>query len=149
MSLQSSNIYVTCKPTLIVEPLTCTWMFVRTQSVFCFFFFYTFVCVLDSHKVNVIYSNTSSGRISICISRIGVSYTDYFNVPCINYFQSIYHCSNQPFLIQIDSDKTIMVTLKHEGKLQVNSECAFQVCRRIYMNTGINWCISLVLTYFC
>ncbi|KAG6535448.1 hypothetical protein ZIOFF_000421 [Zingiber officinale] len=31
----------------------------------------------------------------------------------------------------IDSDKTIMVTFKHEGKLQVNSECTFQ-CALLY-----------------
>lgn len=30
-------------------------------------------------------------------------------------------------MLQIDSDKTIMVTFKHDDKLQENSECAFQV----------------------
>ena len=30
-------------------------------------------------------------------------------------------------VMQIDSDKTIMVTLKHDDKLQDGSECAFQV----------------------
>jgi hypothetical protein len=29
--------------------------------------------------------------------------------------------------LQIDCDKTIMVTLKHDDKLQDGSECAFQV----------------------
>lgn len=32
-----------------------------------------------------------------------------------------------PILMQIDCDKTIMVTLKHDDKLQDGSECAFQV----------------------
>lgn len=32
-----------------------------------------------------------------------------------------------PVLVQIDCDKTIMVTLKHDDKLQDGSECAFQV----------------------
>lgn len=102
-------------------------------------------------KVNVICSNTSSARIPIYMYleleyRILTILTFH---ALIILFQSIYHCSNQAFLIQIDSDKTIMVTFKHEGKLQVNSECTFQVCGRTYMNTGINWCISRVLTYFC
>jgi hypothetical protein len=30
-------------------------------------------------------------------------------------------------LVQVDSDKAIMVTFKHDDKLQENSECAFQV----------------------
>ena len=33
--------------------------------------------------------------------------------------------------VQIDSDKTIMVTLKHDDKLQDGSECAFQVCGKL------------------
>lgn len=32
-----------------------------------------------------------------------------------------------PVLVQIDCDKTVMVTLKHDDKLQDGSECAFQV----------------------
>ena len=35
-------------------------------------------------------------------------------------------------MVQIDCDKTIMVTLKHEDKLQDGSECSFQV--QIYLS---------------
>jgi hypothetical protein len=31
------------------------------------------------------------------------------------------------FVVQIDSDKTVMVTFKHDDKLQENAECGFQV----------------------
>jgi hypothetical protein len=30
-------------------------------------------------------------------------------------------------LVQIDSDKTVMVTFKHDDKFQENAECGFQV----------------------
>jgi hypothetical protein len=30
-------------------------------------------------------------------------------------------------VVQIDSDKTVMVTFKHDDKLQENAECGFQV----------------------
>lgn len=38
-------------------------------------------------------------------------------------FRSIEVC----VILQIDSDKTIMVTFKHDDKLQEGFECAFQV----------------------
>jgi hypothetical protein len=34
-------------------------------------------------------------------------------------------------LLQIDSDKAIMVTFKHDDKFQENSECAFQVMHEL------------------
>ncbi|THU46580.1 hypothetical protein C4D60_Mb09t06430 [Musa balbisiana] len=37
----------------------------------------------------------------------------------------------EAFLMQIDSDKTIMVTFKHDDKFQENSECSFQ-CALLY-----------------
>lgn len=33
-------------------------------------------------------------------------------------------------VVQIDSDKTVMVTFKHDDKLQENLECGFQVMMR-------------------
>lgn len=36
-------------------------------------------------------------------------------------------------LVQIDCDKTVMVTFKHDDKFQENSECGFQV-NRFYHN---------------
>lgn len=34
------------------------------------------------------------------------------------------------YVLQIDCDKTFMVTLKHDDKLQDGSECAFQVLEK-------------------
>jgi hypothetical protein len=42
-------------------------------------------------------------------------------------FTSSCSICNHPFSLQIDCDKTIMVTLKHDDKLQDGTECAFQV----------------------
>lgn len=40
-------------------------------------------------------------------------------------------------LMQIDSDKTIMVTFKHDDKFQEGSECAFQVCEDRFEVTAV------------
>ena len=42
-------------------------------------------------------------------------------------------------LLQIDSDKTIMVTFKHDDKFQENSECAFQVMYITYLRTSLEY----------
>jgi hypothetical protein len=40
-------------------------------------------------------------------------------------------CPIRDFLwVQIDSDKTVMVTFRHDDKLQENQECGFQVIMR-------------------
>lgn len=47
----------------------------------------------------------------------------FYFLPTIN--------SKKTHFLQIDSDKTIMVTFKHDNKFQEGAECAFQVLTEI------------------
>lgn len=49
-----------------------------------------------------------------------------FSVVCVWLFSKLHFLIKASY-IQVDCDKTIMVTLKHDEKLQDGSECAFQV----------------------
>lgn len=47
------------------------------------------------------------------------------------------------FLVQIDSDKTVMVTFKHDDKLPENVECGFQVIMRWNECLFLQLCVCL------
>ena len=50
------------------------------------------------------------------------------------------------FVVQIDCDKTIMVTLKHDDKLKDGSECAFQVLTNFTLSVR-EFLICILLHY--
>ena len=50
------------------------------------------------------------------------------------------------FVVQIDCDKTIMVTLKHDDKLKDGSECAFQVLTNFTLSVR-EFLICILLYY--
>lgn len=50
------------------------------------------------------------------------------------------------FILQIDCDKSILVTLKHDDKLQDGSECAFQVLvKRFILSQVFKILLCLIL----
>ena len=53
-----------------------------------------------------------------------LSFLSFLYIPLILCPKKDYLC------VQIDSDKTVMVTFKHDDKLQENAECGFQVIMR-------------------
>lgn len=73
-------------------------------------------------------------RVPTDIDLPAVSKSNWFKIVIsyIMFFISPFYILKMILVVQIDSDKTVMVTFKHDDKFQENAECGFQVMNNYF-----------------